>query len=101
MSTTSTPAQPSPGFAHFLTLFNQIAVQQVTAAAQITTDVQSGQKLQAISDGLTATANTFNDINPAWGADAAAAATVAQTGIALIAAFVSIFKKPAPTTLAS
>jgi hypothetical protein len=96
MSTAATPPQPSPGFAHFLNLFNQMAVQQVASAAQIASDLNSGQRLQAISDGMTATAMTFNDINPSWGPDAAAAATVAQTGLAIVATFMSIWHKPKP-----
>lgn len=91
-----TPAQPSPGFAKFLNLFNQIALTQVATAATVASDLQTGQKLQAISDGMVGTAQTFAQINPAWGPDAAAAATVAQTGLAIIATFISLFHKPAP-----
>ena len=94
MSTAPPVVAPVPAFAHFLNLFNQIAMTQLATAIQIESDISAGQKLQAVSDGLVGVAETFAQINPVWAPEAVAAAQVAQTGLALFSAFFSIFHHP-------
>lgn len=102
MSTPVIPAapqpQPSPGVAKFLGLFNQIVYNNAAGFAQTASDIAAHQKVAAISDGLNAAVTTISTVNPEWGADAALANAAAQTSIALIVGFVSLFKKPAAPT---
>lgn len=96
MSTATTTPAPTPKLAHFLSLFNSLAVQTAAGLATVTADLEAGQKTQAISDAITGTATALASVNPLWGPDIAAANEAAQLGIALISGFIALFHHPKP-----
>lgn len=101
MATTTTPVPSNPKFINFLTLFNTIAINAAAGAATVASDVEAGEKTQAVSAAITGAANSLSQVNPAWSVDIAAASATAQLGVSIISAFISLFHHPKPATPAS